>query len=306
MIYIKKIKKLFIQIYYTCIYYIPQFFRDIYILFKGDTISVKAFLDFSLGVWKKHNWGDDMNVYLCDLWFHKRLINYPTSVLSWLFKRKNYALVGSILQSANKKTIVWGSGLITDKEFPKEKPQKICAVRGPLSRQVLINNGISCPEVYGDPILLMPKFYSPRSVERKYKLGIIPHIFDEDNSLVQEFIRANPYTKLISMKNYADWRCVIDDIYSCEMIISSSLHGIILSDAYNVPNCWVEFSDKVLGNGFKFKDYFMSVHRSCSSPIRIMNMSDFQQVSNIKETYKNIDIDLKPLIASCPFILPFS
>lgn len=298
-------KSLLIQIYYTVIYYIPGVCREIlHRNNKNNSLVVKSYLNMKWGKFSKNNWGDDMNYYLCELWFNKHLINYPTSLLSWIFNRTNYTLIGSVLQSANRNTIVWGSGLITDKEIPKEKPKKICAVRGPLSRKVLIENGISCPEIYGDPVLLMPKYYLPNSLEKKYKLGIIPHIFDENNHLVQQFIETSSKVKLISMKNYEDWKSVIDDICSCEMIISSSLHGLILSDAYQIPNAWVEFSDKVFGNGFKFRDYFMSVNKPISNPIRVKSMHDFNNVLNIKDTYQNIKIDLKPLIASCPFKLP--
>ena len=51
-------------------------------------------------------------------------------------------------------------------------PQKVLAVRGPLSRNYLLENGVDCPDVYGDPALLFPKYYKPH-IYKKYKLGII-------------------------------------------------------------------------------------------------------------------------------------
>lgn len=298
-------KMILIKIYYSFIYYIPGIFREI--LLRENThnsLPVISFLDTRWGKLKRQNWGDDMNCYLCNLWFHKRLINYSSSVLSWLFKRTNYAFIGSILQSANKRTIVWGSGLHDEKEVPKEIPKKIYAVRGPLSRKRLIESGISCPDVYGDPILLLSKFYNP-VCKTKYRLGIIPHMNDEANPLLGDYLEKHSEVCLISMHNYQDWKEIVNMVCSCEMVISSSLHGLILSDTYNVPNVWVEFSDKVHGKGFKFRDYFASTKRQIELPIRISTQSDFDKAIDEMVNYKPININLQPLIDSCPFPLPF-
>lgn len=108
------------------------------------------------------------------------------------------------------------------------------------------------------------------------------------------------------MKKYGNWLSVIDKIVECDMIISSSLHGIIVSDAYAIPNVWVEFSDKVLGQGFKFRDYFLSVNKKTSEPIYIRTLSDFNHALLEKQTWKKPNIDLSDLVASCPFTINYN
>lgn len=298
------IKNSLIQVYYWIVYYIPCIAREI---IKGQTSSnslpVISFLDIKWGKLRKANWGDDMNVYLCNQLLNKQIICYNTSVLSWVFHRRNYALIGSILQNANHHTVVWGSGLHSEKELPRETPLKICAVRGRLTRERLISHGFSCPEVYGDPILLLPKLYTPKT-KRKYKLGIIPHFMDENNRFIQNYVSSTPGVTLVSMKHYERWQDVVDKICGCEKILSSSLHGLIVSDAYNIPNCWVEFSNKVYGNGFKFRDYFSSVNRENTEVVRIEAEYDFEKAIDKLNDYKPIQIDLQPLVESCPFPLP--
>jgi hypothetical protein len=111
-------------------------------------------------------------------------------------------------------------------------------------------NDIECPEIYGDPAMLIPQYYMPKN-EKKYRLGIIPHLVDLISVL-------SKYSNIEGVKviNLSDGvESVCDQICECEQIISSALHGIIVSHAYGIPAGWCEFSGNVLGNGFKFEDY---------------------------------------------------
>lgn len=75
-------------------------------------------------------------------------------------------IIGSSLTLlCNSESIVWGAGVIDNAEELLAHPKKVLAVRGPLSRQYLLERGIECPAVYGDPALLVPKVYNP-SIEK--------------------------------------------------------------------------------------------------------------------------------------------
>ena len=175
-------------------------------------------------------------------------------------------------------------------------PRKICAVRGPLTRARLIEQGVDCPEVYGDPALLLPRFYNP-SVAKTHKIGIIPHYIDQGSEHLERFT-GDPAVLLIDVTN--GYRKFVQQIKSCERIASSSLHGIILADAYGVPSTWIELSDKVDGDGFKFRDYFLSVGREDKEPLVVSSETKLDDILDRFYDYR-IHIDLDKLLQACPF-----
>lgn len=172
-----------------------------------------------------------------------------------------------------------------------------------MTRNRLLAIGVQCPEVYGDPALLTSLFVPcKRSV--RYKVGIVPHVDDRNNPIIQELYYKYPKDVLIiDMGNYGDWKRIPEQVCQCECIISSSLHGLIVADSYNVPNLWIQLSDKVGGNGFKFRDYMLSVKRDKNTnPIVIKNRFELADVVEWMLSYQKPKISLIPLIDACPFI----
>jgi pyruvyltransferase len=204
--------------------------------------------------------------------------------------------IGSILQTANSNSIVWGTGMISEYAICVQKPKKIYAVRGPKTRELLLKQNIPCPEVYGDPALLMPKIYHPK-IEKKYKLGIIPHYIDQDAEWLKSIVQ--PEILIINIHR-DDLLGFIDEILSCEKIASSSLHGLITADAYGIPSTWIKFSNNVIGGNFKFLDYFMSVKRIDTEPLIINESTTVENIYNQFYDYA-IDIDLDQLLLAAPF-----
>lgn len=132
--------------------------------------------------------------------------------------------------------------------------------------------------------------------------------FDADKNLrfISEFVAKHDDICLISMSKYDKWTDIVDKICSCEYIVSNSLHGLIVSDSYNVPNLWASFSnDNIDGGLFKYRDYFSSVGRNESAhPIEIMFLDTLGDVYNKVESfeYESPVIDYEMILNSCPFM----
>ena len=209
---------------------------------------------------------------------------------------------GSILVSAKTNSIIWGTGFMFGNETIV-KPKEILSVRGPLTRNRLLNLGINCPERYGDIGLILPFFYNPE-IKKKYKLGIIPHYVDKDK-FNRIYSKNNDDVKIIDVTNSI--HNVIKDILECEMTISSSLHGIIISHAYNIKCMWIKITKKIGGGFFKYRDYYGSLNINNYNNLLPYNYN--KQIS-INETIKLINnypnpifpINTKSIIEICPFI----
>lgn len=170
----------------------------------------------------------------------------------------HYVAIGSIVSQGTEHSIYWGTGAYGT-EGRKEVPQnaRFTAVRGPLTRAKLSASkgfGISVPEVYGDPALLLPLYYRPR-VPLTHEYGLVIRWSE------REWAQATlgPEVKLIDLSR-SDVAAVIRDVLSCRRIVSSSLHGLIVADAYGIPNAWLA-SETPRGGVFKYYDYFASVDK---------------------------------------------
>lgn len=268
--------------------------------FFTPNIIVNACLYFDWGKIMPRNWGDDINFHLLKTITQKNIIPYDCSSLANRLHKKCYMCIGSTITFNHiDETIVWGAGVIDPNSELKHKPLKVLAVRGPLSRKYLIDNNIECPEVYGDPALLLPHVYKPIG-EKRFKLGIIPHYDDFDNPIL-DYLKKDPSILFIKMEGYSNWTDVIDQIYSCEYIASSSLHGLIVAEAYKIPNLWVEISGQLLGGHFKFHDFFLSIGKNINYPYTIDEHATFDKIIYNAAKWHPGKIDLQPLINAAPF-----
>ena len=161
--------------------------------------------------------------------------------------------IGSVIDwYTNPNCDIWGAGIM-NRNSPITKAN-FYAVRGKYSQLRLKELGHEPAKAIGDPALLTPMIYKPKS-EKKYALGIIPHFLHYEETIT----RVNS-DKILVINLLDDIEKVIEDVYSCDKIISSSLHGIIIAHAYGVPALWFWLSkEHIGGDDIKFADYFSSV-----------------------------------------------
>lgn len=205
---------------------------------------------------KLENFGDALVPYLLKKTTKEnfRWVKPNRNKKFYIFKKRHYLMIGSIIRYSNAHSIVWGSGIINSKE--KVKSSNFLTVRGPRTRNRLLELGYKVPESYGDPALLVALYNTQVKENIKYKIGVIPHYVDYEE-LGQKF--AN--TKDLNLINVLtiDPQEVIDEILKCEVILSSSLHGIIVAHALRIPALWIRCSDRLAGDDIKFYDFYDSV-----------------------------------------------
>lgn len=213
------------------------------------------------------NFGDVIGPYLISRITGKQVLNIHS------LPHSGFMAVGSILQMINREDmVVWGSGLIAEptdqviENLRKYKP-KILSVRGCETAKQLSKAGIAVPDrsVYGDPGLILPLFYNPLISDSK-KIGICPHYIHKLHFLKN--VTNQDSLNIIDVQK--DMESVVDSISSSTVCISTSLHGLIIAQAYGVPWVWLEVSDNNLtGDDFKFKDFFSILDKSQVSHVRI-------------------------------------
>jgi hypothetical protein len=250
----------------------------------------------------KENYGDALGPYLVKKISKKEVVwVLPKKFYIKILWRPIYVTIGSVLAHVNENCIIWGSGIIQKNQ--SVAPATFLAVRGPQTRKSLMAQGYNVPEVYGDPALLLPLYYNPK-VEKTYPLGIVPHYTDYKQ--VYEMYEHVPHILVIDLMS-TDIEATTDLLLKCERIVSSSLHGLIVSHAYGIPAVWVEFSDKLFGDGIKFQDYFEAVDMPAYKPINIRNVLSldalllfFETIPSLPEVSKIKSIQ-EGLMRVCPF-----
>lgn len=234
------------------------------------------------------NFGDYLSLKIVE-----RIVNTPVKVYKNFPWNKYVKLIalGSMVSFAKDGDVIWGSGvngkLLRKKDYGFSFLD-VRAVRGPLTRQFLWDHfQIKAPTVYGDPGLLVPYLFPEfkKKTEPSRPFILIPH-YSESKLFPKE-----DYPYVVYPTD--PWNEVIEAILDSEFVISSSLHGLVIADAYGIASRMLKISDTE--PLFKYQDYYLGTNRP-----------DFAFATTLEEALemgpeKPCVCDLKKLYQAFPF-----
>lgn len=207
-----------------------------------------------------------------------------------------YFVCGSIAAFTGPACTVWGSGLMS-RDDPISPEAQFLAVRGPRTRARALACGADCPQVYGDPALLLPRLIAP-CAEPHGQPGFVPHFADrahlDDHWITGQGLR------LIDIQQGVE--AVVEAITACGWVVSSSLHGLIVAHAYGVPAVWASLRPLPSGDGSKFADHFEALGASVPAPRPISQHGRIDLEGLRQAAWRPPSIDTDALWRSCPFI----
>lgn len=264
--------------------------------FKG-TKSIKNVVN--LEAYPLNNIGDTLGPII-SLWMLERKGVVYNKILS---KTKHLLSVGSVVSLGLFDATVWGSGIrdstaagiIKKKKLLLNRKFDVRAVRGPLTQQILSDCGYACPSVFGDPAILLPFIYEPNGIKQEYDVGIVLHHRTIENENTSAYLNEkdkdllkNKTVKYIDPRtsNYAQF---VDQIVSAQLIISSSLHGLIIAEAYGIPAIFL--NSGVDDQNTKYKDWYLSTGREftfCHSISEGVTNGKLPRIPNLNEMQRKL------------------
>lgn len=252
------------------------------------------------------NMGDQLNKCMLEELFKinvrsvslrkRNIIAIGSGMSSLLYSSdKQKRFIQSLMYPFSPEIHVWGTGFISysekDNDFVNKKVI-IHALRGELSKkrvEKILKKRIDVP--LGDGGLLVEKWIG-NSEKKEYKVGIIPHFREKDYPLLNKI--RDSYEDSIIIDLGDEPKKVVEQISKCEVILSSSLHGLIVADSFHIPNKHIILytgEKRILGDGFKFDDYYSAFGLNDES-IK-MEKENWPSVEEIIESYRISPIEVE-------------
>lgn len=180
---------------------------------------------------------------------------------------------------------VWGSGTLTPGRKIPNMALNILAVRGKMSLKRIIPS----PKVpLGDPGLFL-RYIEQKKRPKKYSVCFIPHFVDLDHPSFRKFVEQDKNSTIARVDD--DWRLLTEKVQCSDLVVSTSLHGLIAADSFDIPSVWAEVSSGVIGNGWKFKDYYSSFEEKCPEPVSIVSVNHISALKEFSTTRSSSAID---------------
>ena len=183
---------------------------------------------------------------------------------------------------------IWGTGFMNYKtqedNIIQLRNTRFLSLRGNLSKcrvERVIGKKLNIPT--GDGGLLVDRWIG-KIPPKKYRIGIIPHYKEKESPIVSEM--RNKYSDSVIIDLGKKPIDVVKEIASCETILSSSLHGLIVADSFHIPNKHIllyPYGERMLGDGFKFADYYSSYGLK-DNPLDV-NTTNWPTIQSIIEDY---------------------
>lgn len=245
------------------------------------------------------NFGDLISPWLVELISGRQTVNVrrlPGAV--------GLAAIGSLLTMIDRPLHIWGVGSISPlgrtqhnriRHFP---PIKIHAVRGKLTREACSSIGWNTPSIVGDPALTLPLLYTPDSIHTQ-SICVCLHF---SHTMLFDTTEHNSSISFVNVRHPP--RHVVDQIAAAKVCISSSLHGLVVAQAYDIPYVWLHVDREPLsGTNFKFHDFFSTLSGDVSTfsipPGQKLQASDIIKIAE-KATLPRLAISVTELLGAFP------
>ncbi|MCJ2133983.1 polysaccharide pyruvyl transferase family protein [Methylobacterium sp. J-026] len=180
---------------------------------------------------------------------------------------------GSIFSYATTESLIWGSGILNPAtRIPDVNRVQIRAVRGKLTADLLTRRGISLNDVaLGDPGVLVDealRAFGVNKSSQNCRVAIVPH---HSYRHAKIFTTERPDGETCVADPSENMRSFIQKIVDSEVIVSQSLHGLILGEALNKPTLWIADTEQAADENwtFKFHDWYTNSLNPQTKPLLI-------------------------------------
>lgn len=222
----------------------------------------------------KPNLGDESGPYIIN-----KLTGLNPVKVSKNHTEKYLVTIGSVADNINENGIIISSGMI-DYNL-KVGEGKVVGVRGKLSQEEFKKQGKNVDIIEDFALLLSyvyPKFICKNYKKSNFNICFLPHYVDyldvKEKYENVEFTNNNIKYTVTIIDILQNVEQVIDEIIKSNLLITSSLHGLITAHSYDIPVIPVKFSEKLVGGEFKFLDYLSTFIDINISKCRF-NFTDF-------------------------------